>query len=404
MTIVNDNLESMTEGAANREDGVGEGEVFLTVNQMDIAMLDSDDCYDSIELSKAIYGLESDSAQGFDQMENFPLENISDHSNERDLLKIAMETIHEKSESELGHFLPVSNKKSPEKGDVKKKQGECFVEKTEAQQDDEDEDDEEIIQFLTDCFDNRQSQISHLSPEAVMSKDLEKKRKNFDNKRQCENKKRKQVGDVTISHCQTQVVDNDRISSACSKFSKASEPQSLTSMPFEESVVEKLGNLPKELIQYFRPNTKDGVFQAIEKVAIYLQEEEKWERKIARRNKINQNRKTSSKSKINRPVLTLDVYSFMKLGILPWEMKNRKCRPRDDTSCHVRIPDDIKVTVLRYRSWYPTMHDKLYCFENHSKYLFDIELFGCWECIRKYFNEIYKWASNNGFVLREIRV
>ena len=259
----------------------------------------------------------------------------------------------------------------------------------------------ELVQFSanfseqkqnTDMFPRQNEQIQaslNSNKEHIFSKENEN----------CIQTKQNKIDYFPMNYYRSETLDRNTFSTDCLNCPEKPEASSPYSVLVEESDdSEGLENLPKEFLNYFHPKTKEGVFGAIAKVFEYLQEESKWARKLARRNKIN-----SRKTKPSKPAMPFEVRVYIKLGILPWDLKNKECRPSDDSLCQIRIPEEIKAAVLRYRSWYPTMHDKLYCFENHSKYLFDLELFGCWECIRKYYNEIYKWANKNGFVLREVR-
>ena len=213
---------------------------------------------------------------------------------------------------------------------------------------------------------------------------------------------------VIVNYCQIQYDNNGNRPMVNDKTSLLRPNHKQT--PYENKMAKGKNNVmtyEEQMGFYLKqlyPKTKEGAFQAASRVAQYLHEEEVWAKKMSRKTKLAPTQKSSRRSKLARPTIPADVQIYIKLGILPWDVKNRSCSPANDSHCQYSIPSDVKMAVLRYRSWYPTMEDKLYCFENHSIYLFDLELFGCWECIRKHYNDIYKWANKIGLVLRRIRM
>ena len=256
------------------------------------------------------------------------------------------------------------------------------------------------VQCLVNCFENnKNTDVLLMQKKLKSSVCSEEEHHSCKHTRNYRHKLQAKVDNVFMNCHHLEKVDSDIFSRTPSKHMRKLASSSFLSTSSTESNLEGLVNFSTEFFSYAHPKTKEEVMDAVGKVLDYLREEAQWARKIARRNKTTSSRKT----KISRPAMSTEVQIYVALGILPWDLKNKGCKPADDSHCQIRIPEEIKAATLRYRSWHPTMHDKLYCFENHSIYLFDLELFGCWECIRKYYNEIYKWANKNGFVLREIR-
>ena len=205
----------------------------------------------------------------------------------------------------------------------------------------------------------------------------------------------------TVNYCYAQVMDPNSFAMNCQRnlqklLPKINQPRAQTKPYIIPNMNPKVSR--NEPIFYI-PKTKEEVFHAIAKVTCYLQEEAARARRASRRRRPHC-AKHAKQSYPSMPKVPLDVQMYIHIGILPWDMKNKQGPPADDRQCQIRIPPDIKAAILRYRKWYPTMQDKMYCFEKHSMFLFDVELFGCWECIRKYYNEIYKWANRQGLVLR----
>ena len=376
--IVNDTFEAVME--RNTKENLSQLHCQIDVNiiPMDIELFVNDNCNNNVTLASNLYDLSEDICENSDVIGCFPVECISDRFDDgnNELLEIAMEAIEESANESpmnavecLGHEVPS-------------------------------QDENELIQFLTNCFDSKQNEnlLSNENPQKV---DTKKRKSTKNNNETPDNKKAKTV---VINYCQAQNVNTDFVSKAVSKTAKKSESCTSTSASVDESETQQYPSLPQEILNYYDPKTRERVFDAVDKVILYLQEEDKWVKKVSRRNKMGLSPNSSRKSKISRPVITLELQAYIKLGILPWHIKNSECKPADDKNCQVRIPEEVKATILKYRKWYPTMHDKMYCFEHHSKFLFDIKLFGCWECIRKYYNEIYKWANKKGFVLREVRM
>lgn len=384
MRIVNDKFVDMTEG--NGREDCSKDEVYFTVDQLDIDVLVNDGSNEDVVFPGNFYNIERQTVCHDSSGRSTEIGKLKDCE---DLLALAYGSM-EKSNETSSELQIIPN--LPDFEDV----DDSFGQETSEDQ----EDDEEIIQFLSNCFDSLNNKNVNINP--VEPKMLEKERKSVEKEKITHLEKK--VNNVVINYCQKQIINKDVISDACSKLKSKREFILPSTVQIEKSGFEKLDNLPKEIMQYFYPETREGVFEAIAKVSLYLQEEEKWTRKASRRTKMLLNQNPTRKSKITKPVISCDVQIYMKIGILPWEIKNRNFKPASDSECKVKLPNEIKEAILKYRSWYPTVQDKLYCFENHSKYLFDLELFGCWECIRKYFNEIYKWASNNGLVLREIKM
>lgn len=171
----------------------------------------------------------------------------------------------------------------------------------------------------------------------------------------------------------------------------------------EEAMLVDSSNIDSVLTRFI-PKTAKECVKVINHVKKYIGEENEREKEMKRKRKAKGNT-ASSKLKRTRPntpteerEIPLAMRVYLSLGIYPWNEKNKACLPADDNNCAVKIPDCVKKAVLRYRQWYPTMHDKLYCFEGHSYHLCDLKLFGCWECIRKYYSEIYRWAFKVGLV------
>ena len=146
----------------------------------------------------------------------------------------------------------------------------------------------------------------------------------------------------------------------------------------------------QDLINLFIPRTAEQRFQAVKEVSRYLDDED--ERLFDKQTR-NKRAKTDSQKD---PPFPINLY--MSCGILPWYIKNKAGHPANDDQCDVRVPDCIKNRILQYRKWYPTVLDKLYCFDNHSPYLSDMKLFGCWECIRKHYNEFFTWGKKVGLL------
>lgn len=208
----------------------------------------------------------------------------------------------------------------------------------------------------------------------------------------------------TVNYCHAQIMNLNSFAMNCQRNLQKLLPK--INQPRAQNKPYIIPNMAAKVSQnepiFYTPKTKEEVFHAIAKVTCYLQEEAARSRRASRRRRPHC-AKHAKQSYPSKPKVPLDVQMYIHIGILPWDMKNKQGPPADDIQCQIRIPPDIKAAILRYRKWYPTMQDKMYCFEKHSMFLFDVELFGCWECIRKYYNEIYKWANRQGFVLRASR-
>ena len=261
------------------------------------------------------------------------------------------------------------------------------------------------VSSLVNCYENNNDIDALLMQKKVKSPNLgSEERHRFNNyTKNYHDKVQTKVDDAFMNYSHSERIGLDMFSKTPPKHRSKLASTSFHSASSTESNLEGLIDFSTDVFSYARPKTKEEVLDAVGKVLDYLHEEAQWTRKLARRSKIYSRETSSRKAKLSRPAMSAEVQIYVALGILPWDLKNKGCKPADDSHCQIRIPEEIKAAILRYRSWHPTMHDKLYCFENHSIYLFDLELFGCWECIRKYYNEIYKWANTNGFVLREIR-
>ena len=153
---------------------------------------------------------------------------------------------------------------------------------------------------------------------------------------------------------------------------------------------------------HFIPKTAKQYILAANKVSEFLEQENKGTAKGSRKRKAASDNMSSKETgqldTPEEPPFHIGVY--VAAGILPWHLKNEIATPKSDEGCQHRIPECIKKSILQHRKWHPTVTDKLYCFENHSHYLVDLELFGCWECIRKNYNENYKWGAKTGLVTR----
>ena len=402
--VVNDAFEHMTTGNTRQDKSVE----YCRLDSNMIAnavreLLPSESCSVDFPMGSNMYDLgtadiSKDVWSTSDVIDAFPVENMTGCDNE--VLEIAMETIAENLfESHINSDVSCQNQNITDNAnlhqdiDNRMQTMPCCG-------------DDELTQFLTTYSQSKQD-ASSFSRQNELASDNFKSEEGYSlnsNIKNCNDMKKSKVGAVVVNYCHSDTIDSNLFSKVFSKNPKSLEDNFLASILKEENGFVGLGNLPQEFLSYFHPKTKEGVFDAIAKVFAYLQEESKWVRKLARRNKMYVGHSSSRKTKLSRPKMSFEVQIYIKLGILPWDLKNRECKPSDDTHCQIRIPEEIKTAILRYRFWYPTMHDKLYCFENHSKYLFDLEVFGCWECIRKYYNEIYKWANKNGFVLREVRM